>query len=349
MEITKLTKFEERWQKNYELLKEYVEAKNCLPTARTEYKGVKLGIWINNQKQAWNKGNLTDKYENMLRSVGIDFDTKINEKRWLENYDLLKEYIEEKGALPNKSTEYKGTKLGRWFIHQKQADKAGNLSHSHKNLLRSIGVVLNVSTREKRWLKNYELLKEYISINGLLLREQTEYKGVKLGSWVRRQKRDYREGNLLSDRETMLNSIGLKLNVSTQPKRWLYNYELLKEYVTAEGVLPATKTEYKGIRLGRWLLYQKQAYDDGKLSDERKNMLKAAGVELDVDGNERRWLNNYELLKEYITTKGVLPATRTEYKGVNLGVWLLYQKQTYDKGNLSSSRENMLRFAGVEL
>ena len=106
METSKLNKNEIRWYEKAELLQEYIVTKGALPEDTTEYKGVKLGIWFIKQMRMYRKGNLSADRESVLRSIGIEFNSFTQEEHWLNNYELLKEYISIEGFFPNKKIEY---------------------------------------------------------------------------------------------------------------------------------------------------------------------------------------------------------------------------------------------------
>ena len=304
-------------------------------------------MWLRRQQRDYRDGNLLFDRETMLHSIGIKINVSTQPKRWLNNYELLKEYVTEKGDLPAAITEYKGVRLGRWLIYQKQAYDEGKLSTERIDMLKSVGFNLDIGRREEGWLKNYGLLKEYVKVEGQLPKELIEYKGVKLGLWLRNQRQAYDKGILSSEREALLTAVGVKLDIDIRESRWLENYELLKEYIKIEGRLPKELTVYKGVKLGMWLKYQRKAYDKGILSSEREDLLTSVGVKLDIDIRESRWLENYELLKEYIEIEERLPKELTVYKGVKLGMWLNTQKQAYKRGNLSSDKENLLHSIGI--
>lgn len=135
------SKLDKTWQKKYDLLKEYVSLEGCLPIRSVIYKGVKLGAWLDTQKQNFKKGKLSPEREALLRSVGVDFEAsqqEKNEAKWNQNYSLFKEYVTFSGHLPSLSIVYKRANIGVWLNNQKIALKAGTLSPARETLLRSV-------------------------------------------------------------------------------------------------------------------------------------------------------------------------------------------------------------------
>lgn len=60
-----MTRYDVKWNENFETYKEYVENYG-IPTKRTEYKGVKLGNWLANQKSKFNRNELEPERLNTL-------------------------------------------------------------------------------------------------------------------------------------------------------------------------------------------------------------------------------------------------------------------------------------------
>lgn len=63
------------WRGGYKLLKDYIIENKKLPEQSTFYKGFCLGSWLNVQKRQYQNGLLSKTYEQLLRSVGVDFES----------------------------------------------------------------------------------------------------------------------------------------------------------------------------------------------------------------------------------------------------------------------------------
>ena len=208
------------------------------------------------------------------------------------------------------------------------------------------------SKLDKTWQKKYDLLKEYIPLEGRLPSRTTIFKGANLGTWFGTQRTNHKAGELSPEREALLQLAGVDFETPVFEAQWQQNYELLKEYISREGHLPSQSVVYKGANLGRWLNTQKTFYKFGKLSATREALLRSVGVDFDVsqeDINDAQWRQNCDLLKEYVSIENRLPLKATVYKGTKLGHWLDTQKQNFKKGKLSPERESLLRSVGVDL
>jgi hypothetical protein len=113
------------WQTNLGLLRQYVDEFERMPSQKAKYQGVKLSIWVSNQRSA-KKGKgtsvMTPEREAALEAIPgwhwADFDAV-----WQTNLGLLRQYVKENKCLPTYSTEYQGIKLGWWVTTQRQTKK----------------------------------------------------------------------------------------------------------------------------------------------------------------------------------------------------------------------------------
>ena len=48
------------WNNNYNLLEEYIKQYNKLPTRLIIYENIKLGAWVGRQRDAYNKGKISE-------------------------------------------------------------------------------------------------------------------------------------------------------------------------------------------------------------------------------------------------------------------------------------------------
>lgn len=196
---TKLHKYSSNsnWMYKYELLKEYVSIYKKLPVRTTEYKNIKLGIWIKNQRDA-NKGKgngtkITQSQIELLKEIpGWKFEI-LNPDQWNINYELLKEYVSINKKLPIVKIEYKGVKLGNWCNNQRKSYRGKS---QFKITQRQIDLLQQISgwmwdIYQDQWNINYELLKEYVTINNKLPIFKTEYKSINLGNWINNQRNVY--------------------------------------------------------------------------------------------------------------------------------------------------------------
>lgn len=346
--------YDYQWNKNCEILKEYIRNEGCHPSKETTYRGYNIGAWLGTQKKLYRQGKLSLEKERLLRDMGIRLDLslqEINENRWNINFKVLEEYKQVHGYEPKQTTIYKGYKIGSWLHYQKSLYRKGKLSDKHEAELRSLGIDLDTTNQDilnKRWDLYLEVVQEYIAINHCVPKRETIYKGYKIGAWVDYQQTAYREGILSPEKKEKLEDIGINLCTLALSDKWMQMFEASKEYIHKEGQLPKANTIYKGFHIGRWLRNQTTYYRNNKLLPEREAKLRSIGIDFN-NVYDNQWDTTVKILQEYVEDNHCLPRRRTTYKGCNIGRWLESQKIAYANGKLSQYREEKLRSIGINL
>ena len=148
-----------QWQSKLELLRQYQEWNgHCRVPCSYEIDGVKLGIWLSDQRVAYKKHSegkpawITQERIDQLEAIGLDLnDTKQkrDEAQWQSKFELLREYKEQHGhcQVPQRY-EVNGVKLGIWVKDQRQhylykmhiGGKPARISHERINALNAIGL-----------------------------------------------------------------------------------------------------------------------------------------------------------------------------------------------------------------
>ena len=232
------------WMDKYELAKAYYEHYGNLEISANfktsngydyDENGVALGMWLANQRQAF-KGNgkkISKEQIELLKKIGMRFETKNYEEEWNKKYELAKTYYEHYGNLeiPSKfktSNGYdyneNGVALGVWITTQRQAFKGNGkkISKEQIELLKKIGMRFETKNFEEEWYRKYNLAKTYYDHYGNLEISQSfktkngyEYDedGVALGVWIITQRQAFK-GNVTNkmskERIELLKEIGMK-------------------------------------------------------------------------------------------------------------------------------------------
>jgi len=233
------------WMDKYELAKEYYGhhhnlevSSNFKTTNGYEYdeNGVNLGIWISNQRRAYNgKGNgkITEEQIKLLEEIGMRFRIKDNDDEWRKKYELAKEYYGHhhnlevsKNFKTTNGYEYdeNGVNLGAWISNQRQAyNSKGDckITEEQIKLLEEIGMRFRIKDNDGEWRKKYELAKAYYDYHHNLevprnFKTTNGYEydedGVNLGAWISNQRLAYNgkgTGKITEEQIKMLKSIGM--------------------------------------------------------------------------------------------------------------------------------------------
>ena len=306
----------ENWSKNYNLVRKYYEENgDLLVPYKYEVKDeegsiIKLGTWISTQRKFYKKNKLQDWKIKLLEEIemvwtvdnveqlGKESRKKTNDKKWLKNYNLAKKYYEENGDLliPRKykikDEEGNIVNLGIWINCQRKAYRDNKIEGWRIKLLEKIKMIwvvenidqLSKESRKKTNVKKYKLAKIYYVENGNLLIPATyetkneEGSIIKLGVWINRQRKFYKNNNLEEWKIKLLDEIEMVWFV--MPKRykkyginmindngWKKYYLILKEYKDTYGdIFVLENYVYKDGNndLHAWLETQKESLDRNK-------------------------------------------------------------------------------------
>jgi hypothetical protein len=113
--------------------------------------------------------------------------------------------------------------------------------------------------------------------------------------------------------------------------KWNQTYAILLRYYTANGRIPTQKTMWENVRIGAWVTTQRNAAkgtSTGLMTSERKAKLEAVpGFFEDLGSPEDKWNRHYAVLLRYYTTNGRIPTQRTVWENINIGNWVLHQRE----------------------
>ena len=165
-----------RWERCYAEATAYYEQHGDLafPKKYVTESGVRLGPWLENQRIAYLKGELSADKAARLEAIGMLWEGR-NDRQWRQAYEAARRYFQKHGDLevPYDYTAPDGLRLGQWVVRQRMAYKgtlSGKnrkvLSPERKRLLDAIGM----DWREKdSWQRNFEALLAYQKEHGTLI------------------------------------------------------------------------------------------------------------------------------------------------------------------------------------
>lgn len=171
--------------------------------------------------------------------------------------------------------------------------------------------------------------------------------GLKVGQWILDQRRARREGRLSADREAALEALHVVWN--TKDEGWTAALRYAEKYHTQHGHLDMRQDERAedGYQIGRWISWQRMAYHQGKLSDDRVAALDRLGMVWDKALTA--WQRNYSEARQYYDEHGdllVVPS-HTTVSGCRLGIWIAKQRDNYQKDKLSAEQIVLLDEIGM--
>ena len=334
------------WDMYYASAKQYYQENGNLevPARHITEEGYALGSWIANQKairKGTIVGKLTEDQIQKLDSIGMIWDSL--DYFWEQNFKLAKEYYLTYGNL-DIPTNYKSTDgkhLGNWILRQRQLYKSNSLTYEQIKKLDSIG--MDWMDRVNRvWENGFMEAKNYSEEYGNLsvpknYRSNTDFP---LGIWIQRQRSLYKNKKISDDRIKRLTDIGMNWN----PDNWESRFKLVKQYYEEHGTINISQKEVvQGVWLGKWIVSQKKAMEEGKLTHEQIEMLKTLPME-EVGRKENRWWSMYEEAKKYYLKFGHLniPMDYLTSNGKKLSDWIIRQRRNYKLGKMPLEHKEKL-------
>lgn len=334
------------WDMYYASAKQYYKENGNLevPARYITEEGYALGSWLNNQKairKGTIVGKLTENQIQKLDDIGMIWDSL--DYFWEQNFRLAKEYYLAHGNLdvPTNFKSKDGKHLGNWVLRQRQLNKTNSLTDEQVNRLDSIGMDW-MDRVDRVWENGFIEAKNYSEEYGNLsvpknYRSNTDFP---LGIWIQRQRSLYKNNKISENRIKRLTDVGMNWN----PDNWESRFKLVKQYYEEHGTINISQKEVvQGVWLGKWIVSQKKAMQEGKLTHEQKELLKTLPME-EVGRKDNRWWSMYEEAKKYYLKFGNLniPMDYLTSSGKKLSDWIIRQRRNYKLGKMPLEHKEKL-------
>ena len=367
---------EKQWEENYNFVKQYSnenEGKIPIRTRNKEriiYQGIYIGTWCQSQRTNYRKKKLSKERFDKLQLIDGWFWEYDLDAIWEENYELLKEYVNLKKIIPKQACIYKEKNIGGWVDRQRFLYRNKKLNKKRIKKLESISNWFWEFAIDKKWNKNFELLKEYvikevrqkenknkkrIYKNSYLPNGTVKYKNVSIGSWC----------NTLRMKKETLTKIQIKKLESIhgwfwdREEKWNKCYNLLKEYISLGNDLPHGNIIYKKYTIGRWCSTQRRFYD--KLTDARKiklELIKGWAWNKDIlNKKDKIWDKHFELVKEYYSLgqpNGIIKRNTLGrqkeiliYKNIDIGSWCIKQRTDFNRKRPTCTEQHIQKLESI--
>ena len=257
---------------------------------------------------------------------------------WEEYYDALKRYKDGEGkGDPDCKVRFidpdTGLEVGKWLKYQRESKKSGTLSADRVERLEKLGVRWD-SWEASELEKYYDALKRYKDGEGkgdptCPSRYVDPVTGLKVGKFLCRIRRKYKENKLSDDFKKRLDALGLRWEVVDRAD-WETHFEALKHYMEAHnGDEPPQKYKVDDLDLGMWLSNQRRKMRESP-NDENVQRLLKLGVS--ASPNDDTWEKYYDALERYTNGPGK-GDPNTCHHGIDdpetklkVGIWLQNQR-----------------------
>lgn len=185
-----------------------------------------------------------------------------------------------------------------------------------------------------------------------LPRSYTIHSGVPVGKWLELQRQvqaGQRPGRLTAEQAAKLEKLGIRWNHRLEAA-WEKGFVSAQKYRTEHGdlLVPVRYRDKNDFALGEWIVYNRQRYLGGNLTQNRIERLEAIGMVWSTSND--LWEQNYAAATQYYLEHGDLevPIKYETPSGFGLGVWLGAQRAAHKAGELPQEQVERLNALGMD-
>ena len=185
-----------------------------------------------------------------------------------------------------------------------------------------------------------------------LPRSYTIHSGVPVGKWLELQRQvqaGQRPGRLTAEQAAKLEKLGIRWNHRLEAA-WEKGFASAQKYRTEHGdlLVPVRYRDKNDFALGEWIVYNRQRYLGGNLTQNRIERLEAIGMVWSTSNDLRE--QNYATATQYYLEHGDLevPIKYETPSGFGLGVWLGAQRAAHKAGELPQEQVERLDALGMD-
>lgn len=185
-----------------------------------------------------------------------------------------------------------------------------------------------------------------------LPRSYTIHSGVPVGKWLELQRQvqaGQRPGRLTAEQAAKLEKLGIRWNHRLETA-WEKGFASAQKYRTEHGdlLVPVRYRDKNDFARGEWIVYNRQRYLGGNLTQNRIERLEAIGMVWSTSND--LWEQNYAAATQYYLEHGDLevPIKYETPSGFGLGVWLGAQRAAHKAGELPQEQVERLDALGMD-
>lgn len=185
-----------------------------------------------------------------------------------------------------------------------------------------------------------------------LPRSYTIHSGVPVGKWLELQRQvqaGQRPGRLTAEQAAKLEKLGIRWNHRLEAA-WEKGFASAQKYRTEHGdlLVSVRYRDKNDFALGEWIVYNRQRYLGGNLTQNRIERLEAIGMVWSTSND--LWEQNYAAATQYYLEHGDLevPIKYETPSGFGLGVWLGAQRAAHKAGELPQEQVERLDALGMD-
>ena len=284
----------------------------------------------------------------------LDVDITWNEKKWEENLEKVKVFIDENNKRPNKRSENQEERiLGNWIGHSLQNYKKESKIMKNKEICDTWTAFINDAKykeyfidRHEQWYTNFEKVKQFINEKKKRPISTSKNKEEKyIGCWISQQINKHKNKFHIMKNEEIYdawtdftNDNKYKEYFLSNKEGWYYTFGKLKKFIEENNKRPIAKSKSNEEKiLGQWLSDQLKNYKKKKGQMEKKYIFDT-WTEFINDfkykkyfiKKEENWRESLIEVKEFINKNKRSPSNGSKNKKEKiLATWIQHQNQNY--------------------
>ena len=296
------------------LLEEFYNEFGREPRWNEEYKGIKLGQFLNNIRK--DNIKISENDRKYLQNLGMRLVTQNKQQLVYRKVILLGKFYGEFGRTPKLQEEYKGIKLGQFLNNIRRGHT--KISEDDREYLQSLGIKLVIQNKQLKVHEKVLLLSEFYERFGREPKCNEEYKGIKIGRFLS----DIRNGHtkISEDGREYLENLGMRLVDKSKQPPVHEKVLLLSGFYEEFRREPRWNEEYKDIKIGQFLNNIRNGHT--KISEKDRKYLEGLGMRLVPKNKKILVREKVLLLGEFYGKFGREPRWNEEYKGIKIGQFL---------------------------
>lgn len=239
-----------------------------------------VGKWLVQQVRCYEKGVLRPEQSAYMKSLieetGISAES-VGQKKQREQYRKAELLIQKYGSWKVSDLADEERKTSRWIQRQIRKVEKGKATPSEQQQLKKIGVVFE--KEESPWMTFYRYAQKYYDEHGDL-KIPTDYiseDGVRLGTWLSRQRGQYKTHSLSEEQIALLEAIAIQWN--PQKEAFDRGIDAMNRSYESHGnlVVPINYKDDDGFSLYQWMCDLRKKKE--RIPEETVNRLTQMGFE----------------------------------------------------------------------
>lgn len=325
---------EAKWNEMFSALMTFNEKNGHCNVQRGWPENPDLSYWVSKQRENCRKGLLSPDRIERLEQIGFIWDTIQN--NWEENYSALIEYKSVTGNCDVPDKWPMNLRLSHWVGKQRSDWKMNRLSADRIERLNAIGFTWD--PQGAAWNKMYEMLQEFKKNNGHCNVPHAWSENVKLGRWVARLRKLWKEGKLSQEQIKQLESLNFTIIDYDAEKKetWEKMFSSLCEFRNIYGNCKVPQGWHENPELANWVANQRQMKRKNRLNSECLRRLNEIGfiwhTRLDL------WEKRFAELLAFKKVWDHCDVPKDWSENPKLGAWVNNQRRNKKKGILSAER-----------